>query len=142
MNAAIPGVLFDPQYGNGAQDAATVRGVISRYAWSASFADITDGLSNTFFAGEVIHAWCAWEDWGHQSFVTTAHPINYRNQDFMAGTIGSGDHDSCIGFRSRHPGGAQFLMGDGSARFLSETIDFNTYCFLASRAGNEVAGAL
>ena len=27
------------------------------------------------------------------------------------------------GFKSRHPGGAQFLFGDGSVHFLAEDID-------------------
>ena len=31
------------------------------------------------------------------------------------------------GFRSKHPGGAMFLMGDGSVKFLPQTIDYITY---------------
>lgn len=34
------------------------------------------------------------------------------------------------GFRSRHPGGANFLYGDGSIHFLAETIDHHTYQLL------------
>jgi prepilin-type processing-associated H-X9-DG protein len=37
------------------------------------------------------------------------------------------------GFRSRHPGGANFLMGDGSVRYLPETIDHTNYQRLGGR---------
>jgi type II secretory pathway pseudopilin PulG len=37
------------------------------------------------------------------------------------------------GFGSYHPGGAQFTHADGSARFLSETIDARVYAQLANR---------
>lgn len=132
------GYHFSPGYGNGANTASTVRGVISRYGWSATFDEIRDGLSNTFLLGEVIPEWCNWEDWGHQNFATTAYPVNYRNQDFIKGTIGRGNANECIGFRSFHPGGAYFLMCDGSAHFIAESIDFpRTYCGLASRKDGE-----
>ena len=48
--------------------------------------------------------------------------------------------DESIGFRSFHPGGANFLLADGSVRFISETIDGATYRGLASRMGREVLG--
>jgi prepilin-type N-terminal cleavage/methylation domain-containing protein len=35
------------------------------------------------------------------------------------------------GFGSGHAGGAQFLMGDGTVRFISENIDYKTLCLLA-----------
>jgi prepilin-type processing-associated H-X9-DG protein len=38
------------------------------------------------------------------------------------------------GFRSAHPGGAQFLFVDGSVHFLPETIDYNTYQDVGGRA--------
>ena len=44
-------------------------------------------------------------------------------------------------FRSLHPGGANFAMGDGSVRFIKESIDLATYRKLATRAGNEVVSA-
>jgi prepilin-type processing-associated H-X9-DG protein len=34
-----------------------------------------------------------------------------------------------------HPGGAHFVMCDGSVHFVNETIDYYTYNMLGSRAG-------
>ncbi len=131
---------YPPRYGNGSYNAATTRGVISRYGYSATFAEITDGLSNTFAIGEVVPAWCVWQDWGHQSFATTARPINHRNQEFKTGALTPYDHDQCISFRSMHPGGCHFAFCDGSVHFLSDSINILTYRGLASRGGGEVPG--
>ncbi len=125
-------------YGNGADTAAKTRGVLSRYGYSATLAEVTDGTSNTIFVGEVIPDYCNWQDWGHQSFATTAFPINHRNADFQKGTLSPADHVNCITFRSRHPGGAQFMLGDASNRFLAQTMDYTVYRALASRTGGEV----
>ena len=43
----------------------------------------------------------------------------------------------CIGF-DWGPGGANCAMGDGSATFFNETIDFRLYNNLGTRAGGEV----
>ncbi|MFH1265042.1 MAG: H-X9-DG-CTERM domain-containing protein, partial [Planctomycetota bacterium] len=43
------------------------------------------------------------------------------------------------GFKSLHPGGANFLMGDGSVHFFSESIDYRLINGLGTRAGGEVA---
>jgi prepilin-type processing-associated H-X9-DG protein len=45
------------------------------------------------------------------------------------------------GPRSLHSGGAQALFGDGTVRFLSDSIDVNTHRGLHSRNGGEVLGA-
>ena len=42
--------------------------------------------------------------------------------------------------RSRHTGGVQVLLCDGSARFISENIDLATWRALGTRGGNEVFG--
>jgi hypothetical protein len=45
------------------------------------------------------------------------------------------------GFSSSHPGGSQFAVGDGSIRFISDSLDPATYGTMANRAdGSLVAG--
>ncbi len=46
-----------------------------------------------------------------------------------------------FGFRGMHPGGANFLFGDGSVRFLKSGIDPATYRSLGTRAKGEVISA-
>ena len=128
-------------YGNGADNGARTRGVITRFGYGASFAEITDGLSNTLIVGEVVPAWCVWIDMGHQSFATTAFPINHRNRDLAAATLSPSDPNATITFRSKHTGGANFCLGDGSIRFLTDTMDYATYRAMASRAGGEVVNS-
>jgi len=136
-STGFPGSLA---YGNGATNYTNTRGVMSRYGYGAKFSEIKDGLSNTFFVGEVIPAYCSWQDWGYQNFATTAWPLNYGNAQFQAGTFTrTGNPSECIVFRSFHSGGANFLFGDGSVRMLTDFIDYTLYRALASRAGGEVA---
>jgi prepilin-type processing-associated H-X9-DG protein len=45
------------------------------------------------------------------------------------------------GFRSLHSGGAHFLFGDGSVRFLKEGINLATYMALGTRNSREVVSA-
>jgi prepilin-type N-terminal cleavage/methylation domain-containing protein/prepilin-type processing-associated H-X9-DG protein len=133
---AADGGWYD--YGNSADAARKVRGVISRYGWSANLAEIMDGTSNTYLLGEVIPEFCVWQDWGHQNFATTAYPINWRNRDLIKGTLSPSSASETITFRSRHAGGAQFAYCDGSTRFLNDTMDYNAYRAMASRIGQEV----
>lgn len=46
-----------------------------------------------------------------------------------------------VSARSRHPGGVQSGLVDGSVRFISETIELVTWQALATRAGGEVIGS-
>jgi prepilin-type processing-associated H-X9-DG protein len=45
------------------------------------------------------------------------------------------------GARSRHPGGVNALLGDGSVRFIKDTINPSVWVALHSIAGREVVGA-
>jgi len=41
------------------------------------------------------------------------------------------------GFKSRHPGGANFAMADGSVHFFSATVDYKLFNQLGTRDGGE-----
>ncbi len=42
---------------------------------------------------------------------------------------------------SRHPGGANVLFGDGSARFIKSSVDLQTWRNIGTRNGGEVISA-
>ena len=44
-------------------------------------------------------------------------------------------------FHSLHPGGCNFLFGDGSIRFIKETINPQVFSYLSTRAGGEVVSS-
>jgi len=105
-----------------------------------TFASITDGTSNTIFVGEV----CQLSTNSYTNKYIYIGGINPQDQlgrwEASTGVQMNSMDTSWIGFsgfRSRHPGGALFLLGDGSAKFLSETIDRSTYAYLGTRAGGE-----
>ena len=43
--------------------------------------------------------------------------------------------------RSRHPGGVQVLFGDGSVKFIKNTINLFTWRAISSTEGGEVISA-
>jgi prepilin-type processing-associated H-X9-DG protein len=131
----------------------TVSGVFARSTWSAAIKHITDGTSKTVAMGEIrprssvfqwIHGWTLSEGlW----FATTA-PINYpTNPDEVGAPPPPGGHweldfNTCMGFKSRHPGGVNIVFADGSTHFLQESIDYTTYQKLGARADNEAMDAV
>jgi len=50
----------------------------------------------------------------------------------------SNSNDRVREFASLHAGGANFLMADGSARFVRDTIDFRIYQALSTIQGGEI----
>ena len=50
------------------------------------------------------------------------------------------ERDFTRNFRSHHTGGAQFLLADGSARFVSENIDQVVFNGLGTRSTGEIVG--
>ena len=96
-----------------------------------------DGLSNTIMVGETMPRTCVFVSAFAANFniSPTNVPINTANP--------SSDPTGwnwwlSSGFKSMHPGGANFAMGDGSVMFFSETIDFKLYNNLGTRAGGEI----
>ncbi len=87
---------------------------------------IVDGLSLTIEVGEAPEAINALWASGHNIFDQSA-PINSRPPSEYGEEL-----------TSQHPGGVNVLMGDGSVRFLKQTMDSLTLSALCTRNGGEV----
>jgi prepilin-type N-terminal cleavage/methylation domain-containing protein/prepilin-type processing-associated H-X9-DG protein len=126
-------------------------------------ADVPDGLSNTLMIGEALPSEDAYirrsgdfaylgGNWafanGGNNLNTTIIPINYKitpntychldDEGFIPNPKGdparSTDNWTVIfGFKSRHPGGTNFVFADGSVHFIQENIDMRTYQLLGCR---------
>ena len=131
---------FDDWGGVGGTDSRYDGAFHAREFRAMTFADIVDGTSNTIFAGEV----CQVQYNGRTNQYIYIGGIN-PNDEFGRWSSTTGiqmnspdtDQRGRSAFRSRHPGGAQFLLGDGSCKFIAETIDRVTYAWLGTRNGGE-----
>jgi prepilin-type N-terminal cleavage/methylation domain-containing protein/prepilin-type processing-associated H-X9-DG protein len=118
---------------------------------TVTLAGVTDGTSNTISAGESLPAQRADNNvWEYNSGANgTTIPINYpsgQSCNLPGNGWGSSNFASrCayanVGFKSHHPGGANFLFVDGSVHFLKATINIFTYCALGSRAAGEIVSS-
>jgi prepilin-type N-terminal cleavage/methylation domain-containing protein/prepilin-type processing-associated H-X9-DG protein len=111
------------------------RGMFARCYTTLRFKDITDGLSNTFMIGESLPKQCLYNGAYNSNFPVagTTIPLNWFTDESLEGQW----YFSC-GFKSQHPGGANFVMGDGSVHFISDSIDYQLYNELGSRDLDEV----
>ncbi|MDO4587614.1 MAG: DUF1559 domain-containing protein [Planctomycetia bacterium] len=101
----------------------------SELSWNA----FTDGLSNTIFVGERA------ADKKHSSTWVGMPAGNGCIPAIVVGSFYQGFNNTgaAHGFSSFHPNGANFLSGDGSVHFISETIDTDVVKALATRNGHE-----
>ena len=143
---------------------------------SATFAGVTDGLSNTVFLAEILQGSQAdvrgtlWESLaGAGAFMTRFTPNGYidvyqyvnpalkpspgvaTSDTLPSGYCVSQGNLPCqnvnpyafsnAAARSKHPGGVNVLLGDGSVKFIKNSIAPTTWVAMGSISGGEVISA-
>jgi prepilin-type N-terminal cleavage/methylation domain-containing protein/prepilin-type processing-associated H-X9-DG protein len=157
------GYTASPPYGDGATAGQLRGIFFRTAQATLRIADVPDGLSNTLFIGETVIAENSYiqragdfaypgGNWafgnGGNNIATTLVPINYQltpktychldNNDNTPNPPGdaarSVDNWALeFAFKSRHPGGTNFVFGDGSVHFVDQTIEHKTYQLLGCR---------
>lgn len=126
-------------------DSAARRwGIFGQVNVSTTFASMKDGTSNTIMTGEL------------QRITEHSEGDNYISHDgwavggdatgFTTGACPDGTtqllNNSFFGSPgSDHPGGANFGLGDGSVKFLSNSVDPNVFALLGSMADRKAVQA-
>jgi prepilin-type N-terminal cleavage/methylation domain-containing protein/prepilin-type processing-associated H-X9-DG protein len=153
--------LGDNNYGTILSVPANRRAAFG-FNYGARFTDITDGTSNTMVFGEyltgvpeAVHKedfrGAIWIDLPGLSQIYTRSTPNSSSPDvfFPASrcfneprlnlpcTIGPLQENTAAS-RSRHRGGVNVLMGDGSVRFVHQSINLSVWRALGTIAGEEV----
>ena len=121
-----------------------------------TIASVTDGTSNSIMVGEVLPEKCANSafyvtnggtagctipiNWDSNTYPATAANCN-QQWEGAATPTGCRFSAAAKGFKSRHPGGVNFLFADGSVHFLKNSINRITYCSLGSRNGGEIVSS-
>jgi prepilin-type N-terminal cleavage/methylation domain-containing protein/prepilin-type processing-associated H-X9-DG protein len=135
---------------------------------SSTMANITDGTSNTILVGERVGgptlygrggrvmgsttgnpadpmtAYARSNGGGWGDFLNGEHWLRGSLYDGTAGPNGGPCAINCTnvrgdGFYAFHPGGCQVALADGSARFVSETVEPFVFAALITRAKGEAA---
>jgi prepilin-type N-terminal cleavage/methylation domain-containing protein/prepilin-type processing-associated H-X9-DG protein len=107
------------------------------YYFEIKLKSITDGQSKTLMVGESVvsqddhsAAFFADGDWASCNV-----PLNFfLPNESQVTTLWY----EVRGFRSMHPGGAQFVLADGSVQFLTDSISHDVYRAMATRNLGEV----
>ena len=140
--------------GHGSTEAGNeISGCFSRYSWAARMGELSDGTSQVIVMGE-IRPYCGDHHrggWANSNALWTATtgPINFPTCPAQRPGHDTDPFDcyhfatwqTSQGFKSRHAGGAQFVFGDGSVHFLTETIDYLTYQKLGDRRDGQAIPA-
>jgi len=122
----------DPNY---QAEIGQAQGIIT-FGSTTSIGAVADGTSNTLLFGERNYSkitpladkgpWMLYFSGANSdSMCTTMFPINVWKKGQQVNndwSVGGGGNPTTAGAGSNHPGGCNFAFGDGSVRFLKETI--------------------
>jgi prepilin-type N-terminal cleavage/methylation domain-containing protein len=111
---------------------------------AAGMSDFQDGASNTILMMETPlrkHSDSYgpfWNQYAHTMYIIPARGINLVH--VVSGVPDSLKRSYAWAAGSKHPGGAQAVMGDDVVKFLSENIDINIVRAVVSVGGGETTG--
>jgi prepilin-type N-terminal cleavage/methylation domain-containing protein/prepilin-type processing-associated H-X9-DG protein len=145
-------VSYGGNAGTRASGGETKDGIFFQ-ASAVRIGDVTDGTSNTLLFGERRHrdphydrlcprdpigtnGWWAYAG-SADVLLGAAVPVNYQ-VPVTAASCDEVKADRLCAFGSRHSGGANFALVDGSVRFLTNTMPLTMLQSLSTRAGGEV----
>jgi prepilin-type N-terminal cleavage/methylation domain-containing protein/prepilin-type processing-associated H-X9-DG protein len=136
-------------------------GMFGRMSGDMKLQECYDGTSNTIMLGETLpnqNGWMihqdtkavgGWAYWDSAELLNTTTPINYYSGDLtlpgQCNNLMHAPHDAyneniSLGAKSKHSGGSNFCLVDGSVRFISQDIDPKTYNLLGCRRDGMVPG--
>jgi prepilin-type processing-associated H-X9-DG protein len=98
------------------------------YVVKRKLREITDGTTKTMMVGEAIHDQNTWCIAGRHrnSLRSTENALN--TPDGLGFPNGNNVYNGSNGaFSSDHPGGGQFVYGDGRVEIVTDFIDFTVY---------------
>ncbi|HVA46669.1 MAG TPA: DUF1559 domain-containing protein [Pirellulales bacterium] len=149
-----------------AGDDRWISGPFACVQWAARFQDVSDGTTSTIGFGETrpyceaaqikVDGWMGANS-GGMGFATTA-PINLPtcinepgylqmvNLGYLTNIgditwISGSNWTGTGGLKSKHPGGGQVVMLDGSVHFLYENMNYDTYQRLGDRRDGNMISA-
>jgi prepilin-type N-terminal cleavage/methylation domain-containing protein/prepilin-type processing-associated H-X9-DG protein len=120
-------------------------GMFNRGPLSTRMAEATDGTSNVFMLGERNAEECRFSGAFNANFSIAYigqklnSPSRLRANNPSLNTF---DYTRQCGYSSRHPGGGNMVMVDGSVQFVSNTIDFAIWSYLGDKADGNVASVV
>jgi len=141
INANMERNRFKPPntFGEGERSPDTRSGM-GYYLSKVRLSHVLDGTSNTFHLLEKCHAssfgWCIQNKGCNPFFFVSHQSQGYTCSKY--GVIRTPPNTTMIDGRaafSRHPGGVNVTLVDGSVRFIGNTIDYGVYEAAHTRAG-------
>jgi prepilin-type processing-associated H-X9-DG protein/prepilin-type N-terminal cleavage/methylation domain-containing protein len=157
------GFFGDKNYGGFFSGNPLNKKAVFGFNYGAKMTDIWDGTSNTMAFGEYLralsnewgpdHRGTHWNDTpGYSQLYTQFGPNSsnpdlftpdshcYNRPDLNLPCAGSTWDKTTAASRSRHPGGVNVLMADGSVRFIQQSINLATWQALGTIGEGEVVG--